>query len=233
MKAIGFGEVEQRQSEEYLARDRIAHDMGLSSADELASYLDAIKESGVTPDQIRALGLPKKQVSQPEESVKDPEKRRKGVKDGKDAAPPNESVTRERSIQPDVPEVTAQTKAYLRVKYKNFDGQLICQCCHEEMPFRLPSGDHYFEAVQCVRGLDAHHFQNRLALCPTCAAMYQHARETDDAELRRRIVDHPADDQAPSVEVPIRLAGHDLTLHFVGTHWFDLKTVLSDLESAP
>ena len=24
----------------------------------------------------------------------------------------------------------------------------------------------------------------------------------------------------------VRLAGHDLTLYFVGTYWFDLKTVL-------
>lgn len=28
-------------------------------------------------------------------------------------------------------------------------------------------------------------------------------------------------------------AGREYKLHFVGTHWFDLKTVLSDLESAP
>ena len=69
---------------------------------------------------------------------------------------------------------------------------------------------------------------NLSALCP---AMYQYARETDDAELRRRIVDHPAADQAPSVEIPVRLAGRDHTLYFVGTHWFDLKTVLGGEEA--
>jgi hypothetical protein len=233
LKAIGFGDEEKKRSEEYQALDRMAHRMDLSSGVELAAYLDAIKDSGLTPEQIRALGLQKKQVSQPEEAVKDPEKRRRGVREGKDAAPPNESVTRERAIQPDVTEVTAEAKAYLRAKYKNSEDQLVCQCCHEEMPFRLPSGDHYFEAVQCVRGLDAHHHNNRLALCPTCAAMYQYARETDDAEIRRRIINHPAADQAPSVEIAVRLAGSEHTLHFVGTHWFDLKIVLSNQESAP
>ena len=68
---------------------------------------------------------------------------------------------------------------------------------------------------------------NRIALC---SAMYQHARQADDVELLRQLVDHPAADQAPSVEIPVRLAGREYKLHFVGTHWFDLKTVLSDLE---
>ena len=71
------------------------------------------------------------------------------------------------------------------------------------------------------------HFQNRLALCPTCAAMYEYARETDDKAVLSSIVDHPADDQAPSIEIAVRLAGQDRTVRFVGTHWFDLKTVLA------
>lgn len=75
------------------------------------------------------------------------------------------------------------------------------------------------------------HYRNRLALCPTCAAMYQYARETDDPEIRRRIVEHTADDQAPSVEIPVRLAGREHTLYFVGTHWFDLKTMLGGDET--
>lgn len=93
------------------------------------------------------------------------------------------------------------------------------------MPFKV-NGDYYFEAVQCIRGHDHHYFENRLALCPTCAAMYQHAKETDDSEIHRLIVGHEADDQAPAVAIPVRLAGRDLALRFVGTHWFDLKTVL-------
>lgn len=226
LKAIGFGADEQKHSAEYQARDRMARDMGLPSGDELAKYLDAIKESGLTPEQIRAAGAQRKQISQPEESVKDPEKRRQRVREDEDSAPTKDSVIRERSIQPDIPEITAKSKAYLRVKYKNHEGQLVCQCCQKEMPFKLPSGDDYFEAVQCVRNQVAHFHQNRLALCPTCAAMYQYARESGDAEIRRRIVEHDADDQSPAVDILVRLAGRDRTLRFVGTHWFDLKTIL-------
>ena len=133
---------------------------------------------------------------------------------------------RESSIQEGLSEVTAQAKAYLRSKYTNADRQLVCQCCQTEMPFMLRSGDYYFEAVQFTKDQDQRHYQNRLALCPNCAAMYQHARETDDAELRRRIAEHGADEQSPAVELSIRLAAREQSLRFVGSHWLDLKTLL-------
>ena len=56
--------------------------------------------------------------------------------------------------------------------------------------------------------------------------MYQHARQTDDAEIRRLIVEHNAQDDAPAVEIRVTLAGTDYRLRFVGKHWFDLKTIL-------
>jgi len=93
------------------------------------------------------------------------------------------------------------------------------------MPFKARD-DYYFEAVQCVRGLDHHYFENRLALCPTCAAMYQYARETEDAEIRRAIVESDVPDTVPSTCIPVRLAGNEHRLRFVGSHFLDLKTVL-------
>lgn len=70
-------------------------------------------------------------------------------------------------------------------------------------------------------------------LLPPVPPWYRHARDTDDAKLRHHVVERGADGQAPSVEIPVRLAGRECSLHFVGTHWFDLKTVLSNQESAP
>lgn len=227
LMAIHFGHEAIKTSLVYRQKQIGAMELGFESVEEAQKW-KAVKDAGISPDEILAQYAQRQRISQPEESVKDPEKRRQGVQEDGDSAPPKESVIRERSIQPGVPEVTATAKAYLGIKYMNPEGQLVCQCCHEEMPFKLSSGDYYFEAVQCVRDLDAHHHKNRLALCPTCAAMYQHARETDDAEIRRRIVAHAADDQVPAVDIPVRLAGRDHILHFVGTHWFDLKTVLSE-----
>ena len=225
LTAIGFGEQAKKRSEEYQARSEAAKRMGFGSAEEAEALAKLVSETGVTPGELRSLVSQRQRASQPEESVPNPERRRKGVLERRDNAPTKESVTRERTIQPGARAETLEAKAYLRAKYRNPDGQLVCQCCHAEMPFKV-GDDHYFEAVQCVRGLDHRYFENRLALCPTCAAMYQHARDTDDAEIRRSIIEHHAADTVSSAEITISLAGRQFQLRFVGTHWFDLKTVL-------
>lgn len=227
LTAVGFGENHQKRSEEYRAKNQDAVKLGFPSVDVAEEWAKLCK-SGVSLDDVRALAS-RRQPQQPEESVPFPERRKKGVIERRENAPTKESVIRERTIQPGIGQETQEAKAYLRVKYRNSDGQLVCQCCHEEMPFKLQSGEHYFETIQCIRGLDKHYFENRLALCPVCAAKYQHARETDDAEMRQRIVGSGTSDSAPSVEVPVQLAGKEYRLRFVGTHWFDLKTVLSSL----
>jgi DNA-binding transcriptional MerR regulator len=226
LTAIGFGEHSKKRSEEYQIRNREARKWGFASAEEAAEYA-TLRNEGITLADIRSLLAQRANTEQPKQSVPDPERRRKNVLANTEDAPDKESIRRERTIQKGISEVAAQARAYLRAKYKNEADQLVCQCCHLEMPFRLGSGEHYFEAVQCINDKETRHYQNRLALCPTCAAMYQYARETDDAETRRRIVAHGADDKAPSVDLPVRLAGQERAIRFVGTHWFDLKTILS------
>ena len=226
LTAVGFGENVNMRTEEYQTRNRDAKKWGFDSVEEAETF-KALKKEGLTVQVLQKIFLERKPVEQPKKAVSDPTRRReKGLVQAEDA-PSKESVQRERTIQKGLSDVAAHAKAFLRSEYKNKDGQIICQCCHEEMPFKLSSGDHYFEAVQCITDKEKRHYKNRLALCPNCAAMYQYARETDDAELRRRIVENGADDQSPSVEIPIRLADREYTLYFVGTHFFDLETILA------
>ncbi len=226
IKAIQFGKGSGIKAEADRQKQAVAKNLGFDSVEEIESFRQ-LKATGFSVSDYLAQFARTRAAVQPEEATRDPVRRRRNVLENAEDAPSNESVQRERSVQVGVSEVTAQAKAYLRAKYTNSDKQLVCQCCHQEMPFRLPSGDHYFEAVQCIQDTEVLHFQNRLALCPTCAAMYLYARETDDETVLSSIVDHPADDQAPSIEIAVRLAGQDKTLRFVGTHWFDLKTVLT------
>jgi hypothetical protein len=216
---------DKEELERQQAIQNYAQDIGLNSADELVEAARLTQELGGI-DKLRSLVNRKKQTEQPYESVSSPERRRSRLRENSADAP---DIQLERSIQKDITEVKAQAKAYLRPKYKNSAHELICQCCHEEMPFKLGEY-HYFEAVQCVKGQEKRHFQNYLALCPTCAAMYKYARirEPDDTEIRRSLIEHNAPDDAPFVEIPVMLAGKQYSLHFVGTHWFDLKTVLEN-----
>lgn len=223
LTAIGFGENAKKSTEAYQAKNNKAQEIGFESAERAAKWAE-LDKLGISPDELLAQ---QKRAEQPEESVPNPDRRRKGILERSENAPSKESVMCERSIQPGIANVLAEAKAYLRVKYTNANSEMVCQCCRNEMPFKI--GDaYYFEAVQCVKKVKNHHIENRLALCPICAALYQHARQTDDTEIRRLIVEHVAPDNAPSVEIPITLAGKQHNLRFVGTHRFDLKTVLEN-----
>ena len=125
----------------------------------------------------------------------------------------------------------AEAKAYLRAKYTNGQGQMVCQVCRNEMPFKLGTGEHYFEAVQAIRGLSQHYYENRLALCPTCAAMYQYARACTDPELKDRVEAIDGETAGLSVELEVVLAGLTRKIRFVGTHFFDLRVVLDGSEA--
>jgi len=225
LTAIGFGEEANKRSDEYKNRDRIAKEFGLDSADDLIFFANA-KKQGVTNADIEQLIASKQPIELPVAAVPNPERRRKQILISAPDAPSNESVVRERSIQVGVSEAAAQAKAYLRAKYSNENNQVICQCCDNEMPFKLLGGAYYFEAVQYIPDKGKRHFQNRIALCPLCAAMYQYARSSSDDEMRTALVDHESKDDAQFIEIPVVLAGKQHKIRFVGTHWFDLKNLL-------
>ena len=166
----------------------------------------------------------------PEEEVRNTARRMAGVLERRENAPTRESVRRERSIQANVQGVTAEAKAYLRAKYTNSQGQMVCQVCRCEMPFKLGTGEHYFEAIQTVRGLFHNYYENRLALCPTCAAMFQHAKTCSDAILIDRVEAVNIDSVGPAVELDVVLAGALRKIRFVGAHFIDLKLVLKGAE---
>lgn len=225
LTAIGFGESSKKRSDEYKSKNEAAKGLGFTSAEEAEEIGKLLKDTGASIEDLRVYCDQCQRTSLPEASVPNPEKRRSGVLEHRDNAPDKESIRRERSLIPGTRKETEIARAYLRELYRNESDQLVCQCCHTEMPFKVKD-DYYFEAVVCLK-LEQRYYENRLALCPTCAAMYKHALETDESVICQAIVENPADDTAPSVDIPIRLAGNDRELHFVGKHWFDLKTLLS------
>jgi hypothetical protein len=236
LSAIEFGKEEservaalRRQEEQasytYQVKNNKAQEMGFQSAERAEKWAECEKR-GHSPDALLAQSQ-HKHAEQPEESVPNPERRRKNVLDRSENAPSKESVMRERSIQQDIATVTAEAKAYLRAKYTNANRELVCQYCQQEMPFKIDDA-YYFEAVQCIKKVKNHHIENRLALCPTCAAMYQHARAIEDNELRNLLLECTPQEGSTSVKIPLTLAGKEHFLRFVGTHFFDLKTVLGE-----
>jgi hypothetical protein len=220
LTAIGFGENPRKRSEEYQAKNKKAQEMGFESAEQAAQFAELAK-NGFSPEQWLAQ---QKSVEQPEKSVPNPDRRRKGLLERSENAPNKESVMRERLIQPGISTTQADAKAYLRAIYTNKNGEMVCQCCQKEMPFKI-GGAYYFEAVQCLKRVKNQYIENRLALCPVCSAMYQHARHDDDEKVKTAILSINGED-APAVEISIILAGISHRIRFVGTHWFDLRTII-------
>jgi hypothetical protein len=228
LSAIGFEEAIQRQSAEYRRKDLVAREFGFDGLGAATELANALRESGIDPKTAAALiKQHAARPEQPEEEVRNPTRRRKGVMEHRDNAPENSAVRRERSIQPNLPGVVAEAKAYLRAKYTNAHGQMVCQACSNEMPFKLRTGEYYFEAVQVLKGLAQHFYENRLALCPTCAAMYQFARSSTDEGVRAAIVAVDSEKVEARVAVSLVLAGEHRMVHFVGTHFFDLQVVIA------
>ena len=227
LTVIGFEEAIHRRSAEYKRKDLVAREFGFDGLGAATEVANALRESGL--DFKTAATLIKQHAArpeQPEEEVRNPTRRRKGVLEHRDNAPGNEAVRRERSIQPNVSRVVAEAKAYLRAKYTNAHGQMVCQVCRNEMPFKLASGEYYFEAVQAIRGLPQHFYENRLALCPTCAAMYQYARACTEDDLKERITTIDGDITGTALELDVTLAESMRSVRFVGAHLFDLKVIV-------
>ena len=88
------------------------------------------------------------------------------------------------------------------------------------MPFRMKDGNHYFEAAEYCFAVGQEIPENRIALCPTCAAKWQHARDETPDLLAATI------SSANSPEVEVTLAQRAAKLKFVEEHFLDLKVVL-------
>jgi hypothetical protein len=134
------------------------------------------------------------------------------------AAPVNRQV-RERTIRVNW-KTKEDARATLRELNTNEDGQMVCQICCEEMPFKLDDDAYYFEAVECVKGSKRELLQNNIALCPICAAKYKHANGTDPATLKQLILD------ANGSEVPVTLAREQSGIIFTKIHLLDIQTAL-------
>lgn len=230
LAAIGFESGVIARTDAYRALQSSAEALGFASLKVAEDVAKLLRESGKTPEEIRLLITPAERPELPVGAVIDPKRRAKGIEDEVNSAEHITSVIREHRVRLHENEAKSRAKVWLRSKYTNPSRQMVCQCCDQVMPFRLPNTDEfYFEAVQFLKDLKQWNNANYLALCPLCSAKYQFAKECDNNETRRLILSNQAPSSSPAVEIPIRLAGETQKLRFVGTHMFDLKNFLKEL----
>jgi len=226
LAAIKFGAQSQAALDQTSTQELAAQAAGFGSLERM-ELLQQLGE-GMTDAELRAQ-IEDQKANQHRSSadffqdeLDDPERRLAKSRE-KDAASPNvEREQRWRSVRLGSPQVTAKRKAYLRLHY-NSDQIMTCQCCRQSMPFKLADGSDYFEAVMCFPGHPRESDCNTLALCPVCAAKFQHANDTTEDELRQALL--RADVSEPNV--PLTMAKADAWLYFTKRHFIDLKGLLN------
>lgn len=156
----------------------------------------------------------------PEQEPANPSRRAERVAAQAGDAPERRTEERTRSVSIVREDVKKAAAPYLRTQYTNADGDMICQICKKEMPFKVASGEWYFEKVEFLPALRKHHYQNYLALCPNHAAMFQHASGSRD------IIAEMFEEMASNY-LEVILAGKDETIYFTATHVADMKAVIA------
>jgi len=116
----------------------------------------------------------------------------------------------------------SDAKSYLIDQYTNINNQMICQACRKELPFRLPGGSYYFEAIEIFSDLSKRFREAYLALCPNHAAAFLHANPQRDA-MRELIL------EADGVDLDLVLGEKYTRLYFTETHLADIRACLQSL----
>ena len=202
----------------------LAKQPGLDGTD-----LDMLRELKEAPDLFKKvkemIEQNKRKPSFPERPSTNAERRtQRARRDAKDA-PRKEYQDRSRSVR--TSQATGDKDTYLKESYTNNDGELICQMCEHEMPFRRRDGQYYFESVQLFDDLSGEHAAAHLALCPLCAAKYKEfvKRDSENASVVRANIS-----SSEQLVVHVDL-GQDMgmgSIRFVEKHLLDVRGVLEE-----
>jgi hypothetical protein len=232
LKAIGFGAKHQQSQAEHTRKNEQARALGFESTDEVRKIKEMIVRCGGVESMEKLLAEkadnPANEAGKHQgRVVKDPDRREKRLLQRNTRLSKKEIDLRVRSISLGTAGSTREAKAFLVNTYTS-DSRLLCQCCDQVMPFKV-NGQYYFEAVDCVKDLDKRYQENKLALCPTCAAMYKHANDEQNA-IEGKILGIKFDASHDAViNLPVKLASKQCKITFAAVHLHDLKATLEDL----
>lgn len=151
--------------------------------------------------------------------LRNPDLRNQRFSKQAEQTPKKESAVRPRAVAECYEAAKADAKLYLREQYTNSNGVMTCQVCKAELPFKLPNGAYYFEAVEITDTLGKRFRETYLALCPNHAAMFKYANKQKTAMVELVAM-------ASGLEIDVVLAGKATTLQFTEMHLADMKACL-------
>lgn len=221
LQAIDFGVEEHKKIADATGRTEELKKLGFESEEE---WEQGRKFNELfSPEERKELLATKQRQSQPvelpERAVKSSDLRSQRVSEVARNTPEKKTELRERSVTLGAEAVKAEAQVYLQDQYTNANGQMICQVCKYELPFKRLNGGYFFEKVELIDGSEKRHRETYLALCPNHAAMYKYANKQlkSMAELLLN---------AATVEIELELGGRKTTIYFTETHLADVRACL-------
>ena len=246
LNTIEFGKTAKEQKEEYSHRNQQAKNLGFESSEEAEKYAklhQLLKGEKITVDDVISQYSSQNSGTKPDfptSPVRSPELRKKRVLEQVRNAPKKRHEERERRDRVSKSEIDQRTT--LQEWYTNDSGEMICQICKEEMPFKKNDGEYYFIAVEALTTrfkddeLPENHFPKEyesqyLALCPECAARYDYfvRNVKEGIEIMGKLRDQLINSDNPTI--PVRLGELETDIRFVEAHLHDLKEVLNYYEN--
>lgn len=238
LKAIEFGKgwrdreeqkrrEKERETQEYQRKEEAAKISGFDSFEEAQKFAMLHKKNPGMIDEfnefIRQREAQKQRPVFPERTSKNSGRRQERVKEQLSNASEKKYEVRERSGRTSRGDI--DPKIYLKEQYTNDSGEMVCQICKEEMPFKKRDGEYYFEAVEA---LSKYYFTKeyeaqKLALCPLCAARYKEFVIRDEDAMKEL---HRVLKESDDLEVPLELGELATSIRFVQTHRQDMQTIL-------
>ncbi|RKU24417.1 hypothetical protein C6503_00820 [Candidatus Poribacteria bacterium] len=195
----------------------------INAPPETIEQIESLLQS--SPESVSIVSPIPQAVSFPANSVSNPDRRKKQILSELEDAPDQEYAEKVRSVR--TTRGMIDPKTWLREQYTNDDDQMICQICHEEMPFKYRGENYYFDAVEILKDHFTKEYEAQfLALCPECSPKYRtFIKQVPEAmdSLRQRLIDA---DESSDFEIPLKLGDWNTSLRFVERHWLDMKTVL-------
>lgn len=215
LKAIQFGAESAKKTQVYQQKQTNAQSIGFESADQAAKWAEVAK-LGLSPDDLLAKHTKK---DFPDRVSSNTERRSDKVSVNARNTLEKIKATKNRTVDPEYGGAQGEAKVYLESLYMDKDKEMFCQLCQAPQPVVL-DGKPYFEAVDCVAGINSHHAENKLALCPNHAAMYKNSRLKPE-EVKRLIL------ECNNQTISLNLAGNTVELRFNSQHLRDLRDVLA------
>ena len=228
LQAVEFGKAAREQKAEHMQWNQTAQDLGFPSGDKAKEWGDlfqSLEEMGVSIDDVKSKFRFQNSETNPDfptAPARNQERRSKLIVEELKNTPEKAEVPA-RNVPIRQKETDHHTS--LRKLYTNEIGEMACQICEKEMPFKKRDGEYYFEAVEILTShyLPIGHEAQYLALCPECAARYKYFVKEDITMMeviKKQLM------SLNDLKVFVQLGELETSIRFVESHLLDLKAAL-------